>query len=69
MLTLWNMLNVAKWQSGKVARAEQNLFLAMPSLSHIDRRSKWRCGKSPLWSNHKMGEVFTKIAQSLDLFL
>ena len=26
MLTLWNMLNVAKWQSGKVARAEQNLF-------------------------------------------
>lgn len=26
MLTLWNMLNVAKWQSDKVARAEQNLF-------------------------------------------
>ena len=71
MLTLWNMLNVAKWQSGKVAKWQEQskTCLAMPSGSHLGHRQKWRCGKSPLWSNHKMGEVFTKIAQSLDLFL
>ncbi len=38
------MLNVAKWQSGVVARAEPNLFELCRALA-ISTKSEWRCGR------------------------